>query len=371
VTGLPEGWRLFEHDAAGYEDWYATARGRRADQAERALLDRLLAPFAGAQNALEVGCGTGHFTRWLAGRIPHVVGLDRAPAMLAEARLRSPRLRLIQADAHALPIRSQTIDLAFFVLTLEFLEDPAVALAEAVRVARRGLIVVALNRWSVGGLSRRWGPDARRLVLGRARDFTLMSLRALASAAAGPRLRVCRWASALFPDGLVAGPARIPLGGVIGLSVELGPVTGAAGDADTRNEREDGQWLQVPRAFTSQRRISRRRRATCIGQWSASWRSWRPWTEEWPRGAAGRSTHRNRRRAQRRSVMRRSERLGPRGRAQGHGAAVRDEGGEPIGQGFLTTNARRRGGRLGETRDSSCRRSTISGFRGVSGAPPA
>jgi SAM-dependent methyltransferase len=222
VTGLPEGWRLFEHDAAGYEDWYATPRGRRADQAERALLDRLLAPFGGAQHALEVGCGTGHFTRWLSGRIPHVVGLDRAPAMLAEARRRSLRLRLIQADAHALPIRSQTMDLAFFVLTLEFLEDPAVALAEAARVACRGLIVVALNRWSVGGLSRRWGPDVRRPLLGRARDFTVLSLRALASTAAGPRRRALRWASALFPDGLVAGPTRIPLGGVIGLSVELG-----------------------------------------------------------------------------------------------------------------------------------------------------
>jgi ubiquinone/menaquinone biosynthesis C-methylase UbiE len=194
VRGLPEGWRLFEHDAAGYEDWYATPRGRRADQAERALLDRLLAPFAGAQHALEVGCGTGHFTRWLAGRIPHVVGLDRAPAMLGEARRRAPRLRLIQADAHALPIRSQTIDLAFFVPTLEFLENPAVALAEAARVARRGLIVVALNRWSLGGLSRRWGRDARRPVLGRARDFTLLSLRALVSAAAGPRLHALRWA---------------------------------------------------------------------------------------------------------------------------------------------------------------------------------
>jgi ubiquinone/menaquinone biosynthesis C-methylase UbiE len=220
---VPEGWRLFEGDAAGYEDWYATSRGRRADRAERALLDRLLAPFAGTQAALEVGCGTGHFTRWLAGRIPRVVGLDRAPAMLAEARRRSPRLRVIQADAHALPVRSQTVDLAFFLLTLEFLEDPAVALAEAVRVARRGLIVVALNRWSVGGLSRRWGADARRPVLGRARDFTVLSLRALASTAAGPRRRALRWASALFPDGLGAGPARIPLGGVIGLSVELAP----------------------------------------------------------------------------------------------------------------------------------------------------
>ena len=83
MTAPPAAWQLFERNAAGYEEWYSTPRGRRADLAERALLERLLAPFAAAQSALEVGCGTGHFTRWLAGRLPHVVGLDRAPAMLA------------------------------------------------------------------------------------------------------------------------------------------------------------------------------------------------------------------------------------------------------------------------------------------------
>jgi ubiquinone/menaquinone biosynthesis C-methylase UbiE len=218
-----EAWRLFEDDPVGYEAWYATARGRRADLAECALLERLLASFAGAQSALDVGCGTGHFTRWLAGRMPAVAGLDRSPAMLSEARRRCPRLPVIEGDAHHLPVRRRAVDLAVFVLTLEFLEDPAGALAEGARVARRGLIVVALNRWSVGGLSRRWGPDARRPLLGRARDVTIQSLRALAAAAAGPRLRSLRWASALFPRGLMTEPARIPLGGVIGLAVELAP----------------------------------------------------------------------------------------------------------------------------------------------------
>jgi ubiquinone/menaquinone biosynthesis C-methylase UbiE len=216
-------WQLFEHSAPGYEAWYATARGRRADLAERALLERLLAPFATAQSALEVGCGTGHFTRWLAGRLPLVVGLDRAPAMLAEARRHHPRLRLVQGDAHHLPVRSRAVDLGLFALTLEFVDDPAVALAEAVRVSRRGVLVVALNRCSAGGWSRRWGADARRPLLGQARDFTLDILRALATAAAGSRLRTLRWASALFPVGRAGLSARMPLGGVIGIAVELGP----------------------------------------------------------------------------------------------------------------------------------------------------
>jgi hypothetical protein len=85
------------------------------------------------------------------------------------------------------------------------------------------VLVLALNRWSLGGLSRRWGADARGRRLGRARDFTPASLRALTSAAAGPRLRTLRWASALFPGDLVGVQAPIPLGDVIGAAVELSP----------------------------------------------------------------------------------------------------------------------------------------------------
>jgi ubiquinone/menaquinone biosynthesis C-methylase UbiE len=219
----PAAWQLFERDPAGYEAWYSTPRGRRADIAEQVLLDRLLTPFATARSALEVGCGTGHFARWLANRLPRVVGLDRAPTMLAEARRRDPGLLLVQGDAHRLPIRSRAVDLSVFVTTLEFVEEPAQALAEAIRVARQGVLVVALNRWSAGGFSRRWGRDARGALLSRAHDFTLASLRELASTVAGPRRRAFRWSSALFPGGLAQKPLRIPFGGVIGIAVELAP----------------------------------------------------------------------------------------------------------------------------------------------------
>jgi SAM-dependent methyltransferase len=223
VTRAPAAWQLFERDPVGYEAWYATPRGQRADRAECALLERLLIPFPAARSALEVGCGTGHFTRWLATRLPHVVGLDRAPAMLAEARRRHPSLSLVQGDAHHLPVRTRAVDLSVFVLTLEFVEYPELTLTEAIRVARHGVLVLFLNRWSSGGLSRRWGRDAQGSLLGRARDFTLASLRELAATAAGPRAHAFRWASTLFPGGLALGPVRIPLGDVVGIALELTP----------------------------------------------------------------------------------------------------------------------------------------------------
>jgi SAM-dependent methyltransferase len=214
-------WEIFEQAANRYEAWYATPHGQRADHAERALLERLLASFPTAQSVLEVGCGTGHFTAWLAGKGLEVVGLERAPAMLVQFHQRAPELPVILGDAHQLPVRTGAVDVAVFVTAIEFLEEPEVALREAVRVARQGIILLALNRWSLGGFSRRWGSQARRSLLGQARDYSLTSLRALVQKAAGERLLEVHGTSTLFPDGLWWVHAPIPLGDVIGMAALL------------------------------------------------------------------------------------------------------------------------------------------------------
>ena len=221
---MPVPWELFERQASRYEAWYAGSRGRRVDQAERELLEWLLGCFPDARSALEVGCGTGHFARWLAGRSMLVVGLDRAPAMLGEMQKNFPRISAVLGDAHHLPFLNGAVDLAVFVTTLEFLDDHAKALAEAVRVARQGLVLVVLNRWSVGGFSRRWGPQACQPLVGQARDYSVWTLRAAVEKVAGERMERIRWASTLFPACLwrFRGPA--PLGDVIGMAVALWPL---------------------------------------------------------------------------------------------------------------------------------------------------
>jgi SAM-dependent methyltransferase len=232
-------WEVFDRRAATYEAWYQTQRGQRVDRAERALLGWLIDHFHGAQTALEVGCGTGHFTSWLAGRPLRVVGLDRAPEMLTNLRERHPAIPIVCSDAHRLPFRRGAVDVLVFVTTLEFVENPAAALAEAVSVSRMGLALVVLNRWSVGGLSRRCGAQAGRPLLGRAVDLTLPALRVAVTRAAGARLRALDWTSTLFPDGLWMSRARIPLGDVLGMAVRLAPppVQPLAGDS-RRHERE-------------------------------------------------------------------------------------------------------------------------------------
>jgi hypothetical protein len=137
-------------------------------------------------------------------------------------------MRAILGDAHRLPLRAGAVDLTLLLTTLEFLEDPLVALAEAVRVSRRGMVLVVLNQWSTGGLSRRIGRQGRGSLLGQAHDWTLFTLRAVARQAAGRRLRALHWRSTLLPDGLSQARTVLPLGDVLGMGVVLDPpATGA------------------------------------------------------------------------------------------------------------------------------------------------
>lgn len=228
-------WEIFESAAHRYEGWYTTPRGQRADHAERALLDHLFKLFPAARRVLEVGCGTGHFSEWLAQKGLTVFGLDRSPAMLTEMHARVPTCPVILGDAHHLPVKSGAVDIVVFVTTLEFLEDPTTGLAEAVRVARQGVIMLVLNRWSLGGFSRRWGPQASQLLLSHAHDYSLWSLRALVQDVTGARLHRVQWASTLFPAVLWKVQGRVPLGEVIGMAAVLAsPTVDATTNADRR-----------------------------------------------------------------------------------------------------------------------------------------
>ena len=86
--------------ARDYEAWYEQGFGRFASRLEEALLHLLLQRFPGASSLLEVGCGTGHFTRWFAKQGFQVTGLDASPAMLEQAPLRNGTTYLL-GDAQA------------------------------------------------------------------------------------------------------------------------------------------------------------------------------------------------------------------------------------------------------------------------------
>jgi ubiquinone/menaquinone biosynthesis C-methylase UbiE len=218
---VPSGNVVFdERVAAYYEAWYETPEGRRADELEKALLGRLLQSFSGSGRVLEIGCGTGHFTRWLTGQERVAVGLDVSPAMLAQAQALDG-VPLVRGDARWLPFADGAFDMTAFITTLEFLEQPREVLVEALRVARHGVLLGVLSRWSVLGLQRRLEGIFRPTVYDPAHFYGVGELKRLLRSVTGGKGHIA-WYTTLFPRWWLWSQASLPWGSFIGMALIVG-----------------------------------------------------------------------------------------------------------------------------------------------------
>jgi len=133
---------------ADYEGWYDTPRGRWIAGVEHALMRELLRPAPG-ESVLDVGCGTGHFTRLFAADTGGpTVGLDPDREWLAYAAARGGA-SYVDGRAEALPFPDRRFDCTVSVTALCFVQDQARALREIVRVTRRRFVLGLLNRHSL------------------------------------------------------------------------------------------------------------------------------------------------------------------------------------------------------------------------------
>ena len=100
--------------------------------------------------------------------------------MLFRSNSRSSKGRcadLHLGSAEHLPFEDREFDYASLMTVLEFVEDPGLALREAARVARKGLLISFLNRSSLYRLSVRL--EKKKSALSEARWFTWPEMRAL------------------------------------------------------------------------------------------------------------------------------------------------------------------------------------------------
>lgn len=203
-----------------YEDWY-TGKGARMDRLEKGLLRGLLRELGEVRTLLEVGCGTTHFTRWFAGELGlRAVGLDLSPWMLREAR-RWWDGPLVQGDAAALPVRDGAFDAVAMIACFEYMPEPLKVLQEARRVARKGLLLGLMNRWSLSTLRRRVQERlGRNPFYKNAHFYSLPEILELVRRAYGPRTPI-RWSCTLFPPVVPVEAARVPFGAFLGLAVRF------------------------------------------------------------------------------------------------------------------------------------------------------
>ena len=141
-------------DASAYENFMA----RWSRSIGAVFLDWLAVP--GSLKWLEIGCGTGVFTKLLLERCSPgaVTAVDSATAQVYQARnaLEAQRVDIHVCDAQALPFAENCFDIVASALVINFIPLPSVALAEMRRVCRPGGHVAGYVWDFVGERSSSW-----------------------------------------------------------------------------------------------------------------------------------------------------------------------------------------------------------------------
>ncbi len=135
-------------DPTNYESWYHTPRGRWISECEFNLLRRLMHPQAG-ESLLDVGCGTGHFTRRFSQAGLSVTGVDPDAKAISYATMQQDNIEYLLGNALNLPFTDNHFDHTTAITSLCFIDDPIAALQEMWRVTRKSLVLGLLNQNSL------------------------------------------------------------------------------------------------------------------------------------------------------------------------------------------------------------------------------
>jgi ubiquinone/menaquinone biosynthesis C-methylase UbiE len=126
-----------------------TKQGRLFAELEQRQLEFAVKTLRSGDRVLEVGCGTGRFSLYLAQRGFSVVAVDPSPDMLAVAASKCSHLDMVrfeQVEGATLGFDDATFDFVFAIRVLNQAESEEQALQmirEMIRVARRGGLVLA------------------------------------------------------------------------------------------------------------------------------------------------------------------------------------------------------------------------------------
>ena len=125
--------------------------------------DEILSRLAPCGVAADLGCGTGELLPLLSGKAGRVIGVDRSPRMLEEARARmsgnGKNIELRIGELEHLPMRDGEADTAVVNMVLHHLTSPLDGIREAARVLKGGdrLIIADLDKHEREEMRGRYG----------------------------------------------------------------------------------------------------------------------------------------------------------------------------------------------------------------------
>ena len=128
---MTDGESLWERHAAWWQKHFTDgADPEYEEQILPLVADRL----ASAHRILDVGCGEGQVSRWLARPGVDVVGVDPTSSQVRAANERDPRIGYAQARAEQLPFAAGSFDALVICLALEHVGPFESAIREVARV---------------------------------------------------------------------------------------------------------------------------------------------------------------------------------------------------------------------------------------------
>lgn len=219
-------------EARVFERLISEPRYRSEADRETHLMLSMLQP-SREESVLEIGCGTGDRLRPLLDIGVSVTGIDPSPYMLdISFKKLGQRVELYRGYAEDLPFDDNSFNHAFFMTSLEFVENPQKAIEEACRVAKDRLFLGVLNRYAIKGVQRRVAGIFSETMFNHARFYGIWELRRMIRSIAGAVPLTWRTVNQ-FPMGCGSFRQnfeqskfvqRCPFGAFVGMLVTLVPL---------------------------------------------------------------------------------------------------------------------------------------------------
>jgi SAM-dependent methyltransferase len=231
IKGMCMGYVFDFNDAIYYDEWMHDSRNGCVVDLEKRLMLEVLQPVRG-ESVIDIGCGTGNGLLTFLDRGLQVTGIDASPYMVDIASKKiGNRADLHRGFAEDLPFDDNSFNYACLITTLEFVEDPKKAIAEACRVAKDKIFLGVLNRYAIKGVQRRIKGVFTRTIYNHAHFFSIWELKDIIRSLLGDVpvswKTLCQFSTS---PGRIAGRIeefsliqKCPFGAYIGMGVTLVP----------------------------------------------------------------------------------------------------------------------------------------------------